>query len=109
MIDRIVVADPTAKYGVGYVTKGFPCPEGVPPMLWPVIGPVVNPAAAVLTTGGMPPRTRNMLGLPRSERHERRHQRFAALWRFRPVNWMRDNLPMQLRYNTLAQTGDARG
>ena len=28
MIDEIVVAHPTAKYGVGYVTKGFPRPEG---------------------------------------------------------------------------------
>ncbi len=34
MIDEIVVAHPTAKYGVGYVTKGFPCPKGVPPMVW---------------------------------------------------------------------------
>ena len=31
MIDEIVVAHPTAKYGVGYVTKGYPCPKGVPP------------------------------------------------------------------------------
>ena len=28
MIDEIVVAHPTAKYGVGYVTKGYPVPEG---------------------------------------------------------------------------------
>ena len=28
MMDEIVVAHPTAKYGVGYVTKGFPVPEG---------------------------------------------------------------------------------
>ena len=28
MLDEIVVAHRTAKYGVGYVTKGFPCPEG---------------------------------------------------------------------------------
>ena len=31
MLDEIVVAHPTAQYGVGYVTKGFPCPKGVPP------------------------------------------------------------------------------
>ena len=30
MIDEIVVAHPTAKYGVGYVTKGYPVPEGCP-------------------------------------------------------------------------------
>ena len=27
MIDQIVVAHPTARYGVGYVTKGYPVPE----------------------------------------------------------------------------------
>ena len=32
MIDEIVVAHPTAKYGVGYVTKGFPRPKGVSPL-----------------------------------------------------------------------------
>ena len=67
MIDEIVVAHPTAKYGVGYVTKGFPCPKGVPPVLWRVIAPIFNPVAAFLTTGGMPPRTRDLLGLPWSE------------------------------------------
>ncbi len=28
MMERVVVAHPTAKYGVGYVTKGFPRPQG---------------------------------------------------------------------------------
>src|SRR5258707_10873617 len=77
MMDEIVVAHPTAKYGVGYVTKGFPCPKGVPSVLWRVIAPVFNPVAAFLTTGGMPPRTRDLLGLPWSERQERRYQRLA--------------------------------
>jgi uncharacterized protein (DUF2236 family) len=109
MIDEIVVAHPTAKYGVGYVTKGFPCPKGVPPALWRIVAPVFNPAAAFLTTGGMPPRTRDILGLPWSDHQERRYQRFAALWRSRPVNWLWDHLPMSLRYNTFAQAGYARG
>ena len=109
MIDEIVVPHQTAKYGVGYVTKGFPRPKGVPPVVWRMIAPVFNPVAAFLTTGGMPPRTRDMLGLPWSERQERRYQRFAALWRSRPVNWLWDRLPMRLRYNTFAQTGYARG
>ena len=109
MIDEIVVAHPTAKYGVGYVTKGFPCPKGVPTVLWRVIAPVFNPLAAFLTTGGMPPRTRAMLGLPWSDRKERRYQRFAALSRSRPVNWLWDQLPMRLRYNKFAQSGYARG
>jgi uncharacterized protein (DUF2236 family) len=108
MMDEIVVAHPTAKYGVGYVTKGFPCPKGVPQALWRVIAPVFNPVAAFLTTGGMPPRARALLGLPWSDRQERRYQRFAALWRARPVNWVWDHLPMRLRYNKFAQSGYAR-
>ena len=52
-----MIAHPTAKYGVGYVTKGFPGPKGVSPLVWrAVLAPVFNPLAAFLTTGGMPPR-----------------------------------------------------
>lgn len=109
MIDDIVVAHPTAKYGVGYVTKGYPCPKGVHPALWKAVSRVFNPVAAFLTTGGMPPRTRALLGLPWSERQERRYQRFAALCRSRAVNRVWDHLPMRLRYNRYAQTGYARG
>jgi uncharacterized protein (DUF2236 family) len=105
MLDEIVVAHPTAKYGVGYVTKGFPCPKAVPAWLWRVIAPVFNPAAAFLTTGGLPPRARTLLGLPWSDRQERRYQRFAAFWRSRPVNWLWDHLPMRLRYNGYALRG----
>src|SRR3982074_1072616 len=54
MMDEIVVAHPTAKYGVGYVTKGLPCPKGVPAVLWRGIAPAFNPAAAVPHTEGMP-------------------------------------------------------
>jgi uncharacterized protein (DUF2236 family) len=103
-----MVAHPTAKYGVGYVTKGFPCPKGVPPLLWRVVAPVFNLVAAFLTTGGMPPRARALLGLPWSDRQERRYQRFAAVWRSRPVNWLWDHLPMRLRYNGFACAGYAR-
>ncbi len=108
MIEEIVVAHPTARYGVGYVTKGYPCPKGVPKPLWRVVAAVFNPLAAFLTTGGMPPRTRELLGLPWSQRQERRHQRFASLWRSRPVNWLWDHLPMGVRYNKFAQAGYAR-
>jgi uncharacterized protein (DUF2236 family) len=108
MLDEIVVAHPTAKYGVGYVTKGFPCPKAVPAWLWRMIAPVFNPAAAFLTTGGLPPRARTLLGLPWSHRQERRYQRFAAFWRSRPVNWLWDHLPMRLRYNGYACWGYAR-
>ena len=40
MIDEILLAHPTAKYGVGYVTNGFPCPKGVSPMLWRIRPPL---------------------------------------------------------------------
>jgi len=107
MLERVLVAHPTAKYGVGYVTKGFPCPKGVPQLLWRAVAPVFNPVAAFLTTGGMPPRARALLGLPWSDRQERRYQRFAAVWRSRPVNWLWDHLPMRLRYNGFACAGYA--
>lgn len=108
MIDDVLVAHRTAKYGVGYVTKGFPRPKGVHPWVWRLVAPVLNPVAAFLTTGGMPPRTREVLGLPWSDRRERRYQRFAALCRSRPVNWLWDRLPMTVRYNTYARAGYAR-
>jgi uncharacterized protein (DUF2236 family) len=109
MMDEILVAHPTAKYGVGYVTKGFPCPKAVPSWLWRLVAPVFNPLAAFLTTGGLPPRARDLLGLPWNDRQERRYQRFAAVWRSRPVNWLWDHLPMRVRYNGYAQKGYARG
>ncbi|OBB60159.1 hypothetical protein A5757_10855 [Mycobacterium sp. 852013-51886_SCH5428379] len=109
MLDHIVVAHPTAKYGVGYVTKGFPCPKGVHPAVWRVVSVAFNPLAAFLTTGGLPPQARRLLNLPWSDRQERRYQRFAALWRTRPVNWVWDRLPMTVRYNKYAQEGYGRG
>ena len=108
MMDEIVVAHPTAKYGVGYVTKGFPRPKGVSPLAWRLMSPVFNPVAAFLTTGGMPPRGRELLGLPWTARQEKAHQAFAALWRTRPVNWVWDRLPMRWRYNKFAQAGYGR-
>lgn len=109
MLDRIVVAHPTAKYGVGYVTKGFPRPNGVHPLVWRVVSVGFNPLAAFLTTGGLPPQARRLLDLPWTDRQERRYQRFAALWRSAPVNWLWDRLPMTIRYNGYAQRGYARG
>jgi uncharacterized protein (DUF2236 family) len=107
MIDETVVAHRTAKYGVGYVTKGFPRPKGVSPLAWRLASPVFNPVAAFLTTGGMPSRTRDLLGLPWNPRKEKAYQAFATLCRTRTVNWMWDRLPMRLRYNRFAQKGYA--
>ena len=109
MMDDVLVAHPTAKYGVGYVTKGFPRPKGVSPLTWRLVAPVFDPVAAFLTTGGMPPRARDLLDLPWSRRQERAYRVFAAAWRSRPVNWVWDRLPMTVRYNRFAQAGYARG
>ena len=52
MMEQVLVAHPSAKYGVGYVTKGFPRPKAVHPLVWRLVAPVFNPLAAFLTTGG---------------------------------------------------------
>ncbi len=52
MINEVLVAHRTAVYGVGYVTKGFPRPKAVNPIVWRLVAPVFNPIAAFLTTGG---------------------------------------------------------
>jgi uncharacterized protein (DUF2236 family) len=108
MINDVLVAHRTAKYGVGYVTKGFPKPKGVSPLVWKVVAPVFNPLAAFLTTGGMPSRTREVLGLPWDDRRERRYRWFAALCRSRAVNWAWARVPMKFRYVPYAREGFAR-
>ncbi len=108
MMESVVVPHKTALYGVGYVTKGFPKPKAVSPLVWKLVAPVFNSVAAFLTTGGLPPKAREMLGLPWTERQERRYQRFAAFWRSRPVNAIWDRLPMSLRYSKFAQAAYAR-
>ena len=108
MISVVLTPHRTARYGVGYVTKGFPRPKGVPPWVWKAVAPVFNPLAAFLTAGGMPPRAREMLGLPWDARKERRYQRFAAFCRSRVVNRVWDRVPMKLRYVPYARAGFAR-
>jgi uncharacterized protein (DUF2236 family) len=108
MLDDVVTAHPSATYSVGYVTKGFPKPKGISPLAWAVLARLFNPLAAFLTTGGLPPQARAMLGLPWNAKQEKRYQRFAAFWRSRPVNWLWDRLPMSVRYNGIARAGFAR-
>ncbi len=108
MMTQVLVAHPSAKYGVGYVVKGFPRPEAVHPLIWRLAAPVFNPLAGFLTTGGLPPRARELLQLPWTAKQERRYQRFAALCRSRPVNWIWDHLPMRVRYSGYAVKGYAR-
>ena len=109
MLNDVVVAHPTAKYGVGYVTKGFPRPKGVSPLTWRLVAPVFDPVAAFLTTGGLPPQARELLDLPWGPRRERAYRTFACAWRSRPVNWLWGRLPMTVRFNEFAQAGYARG
>ncbi len=109
MLNEVAVPHKSARYGVGYVTKGFPCPKGVNPVVWKIVAKVFDPVAAFITAGGLPPRARDLLGLPWTERQERNYQRFAALCRSRPVNWLWDKLPMSVRYSKFAQAGYARG
>lgn len=109
MLNEVAVPHKSAKYGVGYVTKGFPCPKGVNPAVWKLVAKAFDPVAAFITTGGLPPRARDLLDLPWSDRQEKAYQAFAAFWRTKPVNWVWDKLPMSLRYNTFAQVGYARG
>lgn len=89
----------TAAYGVGYATKGWPRPAGVHPWLWAVVRRPVDAASSSLTIGGLPPRAREILGLPWDERRERRYRRFAATVRaLRPVI---DRLPARWRLHPI--------
>lgn len=89
----------TAAYGVGYATKGWPRPAGVHPWLWAVVRRPVDAASSSLTIGGLPPRAREILGLPWDERRERRYRRFAAAVRaLRPVI---DRLPVRVRLHPI--------
>lgn len=108
MLENVMVPHKSARYGVGYVTKGFPKPKAVSPLAWKIVAPVFNPLAAFLTTGGLPPRARVLLDLPWTDKQERRYQRFAAFWRSRPVNMVWDRLPMSVRYNKFARTAYAK-
>jgi len=108
MMEQVVVAHPSAKYGVGYVTKGFPSPKAVHPLVWRLVEPIFNPLAAFLTTGGLPPRARDLLQLPWTDTQESRYQRFTAMCRSQPVNWIWDRLPMRVRYSGYAVQGYAR-
>ena len=70
MMDEIVVAHPTAKYGVGYVTKGFPRPKGVSPLAWRLVGAGVQPDRRVPDHRRHAAAGRDLLGLPWSDRDE---------------------------------------
>lgn len=101
-----IVAHKTARYGVGYVTKGIPRPARVPASVWRLVSPALNAAARFVTVGGMHPRMRELLGLPWSAVDQRRYSRFAALVRRLDPVWRR--LPEQIRYVPQARKAFAR-
>ncbi|MBO9522871.1 MAG: DUF2236 domain-containing protein [Nocardioidaceae bacterium] len=99
-LDERLVAHRTAKYGVGYATKGWPRPAKIPAPLWFVIRRPVDALSAFVTIGGMPPRGRELLDLPWSAAQERRYQRIAALCRALDPLYRR--LPARMRLHPIA-------
>jgi len=95
-----LVAHRTASYGVGYATKGWPRPTKVPRPLWWLVKRPVNAVSSLITIGGMPPRGREILGLPWDARRERRYRRFAAACR--ALNRPYGRLPGRYRMHPIA-------
>ncbi len=81
MLDDELVRHRTAAYGVGYATKGWPRPKRVPRWAWVLARRPINAVSSFITIGGMPPRGREILGLPWSAEQERRYARFARVVR----------------------------
>jgi uncharacterized protein (DUF2236 family) len=80
-LEERLVAHRTASYGVGYATKGWPRPRRIPKPVWWLVKRPINAVSSSITIGGMPPRGREILGLPWDETRERRYQRFARVSR----------------------------
>ncbi|WP_033332552.1 oxygenase MpaB family protein [Actinomadura welshii] len=96
MLDEVIAPHRTARYGVGYVTKGLPAPPRVPAPLWRAVSPPLDAVARFITVGGLHPRMRELLDLPWSTADERRYRRFAAAVRAGNRVW--PLLPEAVRY-----------
>jgi uncharacterized protein (DUF2236 family) len=105
-LDERLVAHRTAKYGVGYATKGWPRPSRVPPVVWWLVRRPVNAFSSFITIGGLPPRARDLLELPWTGRQERRYQRFA--WLCRALDPLYARLPSTARMHAIALRGHQR-
>jgi uncharacterized protein (DUF2236 family) len=89
----------TAAYGVGYAKKGWPRPKGRNRVLWWLVRRPLDAVSASITIGGMPPRGREILGLPWDQRRERRYRRFARVCRaFAPLY---ERLPARYRMHPI--------
>jgi uncharacterized protein (DUF2236 family) len=100
------VAHRTASYGVGYATKGWPRPKRIPRPVWWLVRRPVNAISSSITIGGMPPRAREILGLPWDEARERRYQRFASA--SRALNGIYHRLPGRYRMHPIPLRAFAR-
>ena len=80
-LERRLVPHRTATYGVGYATKGWPRPARVPRPVWFLVRRPLDAVSSSLTIGGLPPRAREVLGLPWDAARERRYRRFARVVR----------------------------
>ena len=98
-LEERLVAHRTASYGVGYATKGWPRPKRIPAPVWWLVRRPVNAISSSLTIGGMPPRGREILGLPWDATRERRYQRFASM--SRALNGLYDRLPGRYRMHPI--------
>jgi uncharacterized protein (DUF2236 family) len=94
-----LVAHRTAAYGVGYATKGWPRPTRVPRPVWWLVRRPVNAVSSSITIGGLPPRAREILGLPWDDLRERRYRRFASV--VRRLGPLVDRLPPRLRMHPI--------
>ena len=99
-LEHRLVRHRTAAYGVGYATKGWPRPPRVPQPVWWLVRRPVNAASASLTIGGLPPRARELLGLPWTPAQQRRHDRFAAV--VRALDPVLRRLPARWRLHPIA-------
>ena len=105
-LENRLVKHRTAAYGVGYATKGWPRPRQVPAPVWWLVRRPVNTFSGFVTIGGMPPKSREILGLPWDDARERRYRRFARA--VRALDPLLRRLPPRLRLHPIAARAFAR-
>lgn len=98
-LEEKLVAHRTAKFGIGYATRGWPRPKQVPKPVWAVVSWPLNTYSAFITIGGMPERAREILDLPWTPSQEKRYQRFARAVRATDPLYRR--IPPKLRMHPI--------
>jgi uncharacterized protein (DUF2236 family) len=74
--------------------------------VWWLVRWPLNTFSSFVTIGGMPPRAREILGLPWDEARERRYRRFASV--VRALHPFVRRLPPRLRLHPIAARAFAR-